>query len=47
MADKDTLMYDYDDKEWEQLTEEEQQEVSDRTMDDCWDMMYPNGRDPE
>ncbi len=43
----DRLLYDIDDEEYENMTEEERAEISERTMDDALEMMFPDGMDDD
>ena len=40
-------MYDIDDEEYENMSEEERAEISERTMEDALEMMFPDGRDED
>lgn len=47
MNDDNRLLYDIDDEEYENMSEEERAEISERTMEDALDMMFPDGRDED
>ena len=41
------LLYDIDDEEYEKMSEEERVEISERTMEDALEMMFPDGMDDD
>ncbi len=43
MKDDNRLLYDLDDEEYDSMSEEELAEISERTMDDALEMMFPDG----
>ncbi len=47
MNDDNRLLYDIDDEEYENMSEEERAEISERTMEDALEMMFPDGRDED
>lgn len=47
MNDDNRLLYDIDDEEYENMSEEERAEISERTMEDALEMMFHDGRDED
>lgn len=47
MNDDNRLLYDIDDEEYENMSEEERAEISERTMEDALEMMFPDERDED
>lgn len=39
----DRLLYDITDEEYDAMSDEEKAEISERTMDDALEMMFPDG----
>jgi hypothetical protein len=47
MNEDDRLLYDLSDEEYDSLSDEELAEISQRTMEDALEMMFPDGQDED